>query len=374
MSEGKVLGQIARMAPAAEPDAMETYRPGLTNLPKYTQLSTGEIVPVEQALGRTVNGAHINPDGSTSEAFKNIKAGQKPAVPEPSSSKLANISAPSVRIEKPFEINGNVQRISGMNARSVVDAIESTGHTLAESDLVELKGVNGKATEVDLYRGPRDSSKVPAGEKYHVIKYEGVGHEGKNSAFVRATDTDLAVIKESKTGMAGKERSAEENAHELLHSTIVKAADGTGNPRQYTQKIKWGENYIDARPDRKGFFGTRTRQSNLRVDAYERLINPDNESYYLPHPDGGYVQFENMVNNVVKDGKLIMDQRSYYHVYDMPDFAKKCVLKNAIRQIEAARDAGCSVEWLVSDYKAASQLTKLFREYNIDIVVTYLPE
>jgi len=54
MSEGKVLGQTARMAPAAEPDAMETYKPGLTNLPKYTKLQTGEIVPVEKALGRTV--------------------------------------------------------------------------------------------------------------------------------------------------------------------------------------------------------------------------------------------------------------------------------------------------------------------------------
>ena len=39
----------------------------------------------------------------------------------------------------------------------------------------------------------------------------------------------------------------------------------------------------------KGFFGRRTKQADTRVDAYELKINPNNESFYLPHPDGGFV-------------------------------------------------------------------------------------
>ena len=81
------------------------------------------------------------------------------------------------------------------------------------------------------------------------------------------------------------------------------------------------------RPDGNGFWGQRIRQNNPRVDGYELKINPQNESYYLPHPEGGYVQFENMINSTVQDGKLVMQQKSFYHVNDMPDFAKNKVLQ-----------------------------------------------
>jgi hypothetical protein len=115
------------------------------------------------------------------------------------------IIAISVKLNKTFDINENVLRVSGIKAKSVADTVQSTGHTLAEGDLVELKAVNGKAIEAELYRGLRDISKLPASEKYHVMKYEGVGYEGKNPGFIRATDEDLEVINESKSGMAGKE-------------------------------------------------------------------------------------------------------------------------------------------------------------------------
>lgn len=39
-----------------------------------------------------------------------------------------------------------------------------------------------------------------------------------------------------------------------------------------------------------------------------------------------------------EDGKLVMQQKSFYHVNDMPDFAKNKVLEEARRQIDAA---GC---------------------------------
>lgn len=81
-----------------------------------------------------------------------------------------------------------------------------------------------------------------------------------------------------------------------------------------------------------------------------------------------------MINGTVQDGKLIMQQKSFYHVYDMPDFAKSKVLEEAQRQIEAASMANYKVEWLVSDTNAVNQLTKLFKENNINIAVTYHPE
>ena len=90
-----------------------------------------------------------------------------------------------------------------------------------------------------------------------------------------------------------------------------------------------------------------------RVDNYELKINPNNESYYLPHPNVGYVQFENRVNNIVQDGKLIKSSQSFYHVDDLLAFAQNSVLKEARRQLEAATAAGYKVEWLISDQKSS---------------------
>ena len=94
----------------------------------------------------------------------------------------------------------------------------------------------------------------------------------------------------------------------------------------YPKKIKWGIHEIDVRPEGKGFWGKRIKQADPRVEAFELKINPNNESYYLPHPQGGYVQFENMINSTVQDGKLILNKKSFYHVDDMPDFAKNKIL------------------------------------------------
>lgn len=112
---------------------------------------------------------------------------------------------------------------------------------------------------------------------------------------------------------------------------------------------------------------------NPRVDAYELKINPKNKSFYLIYPDGGYVQFENKAGNVLQDGKLIMQNRSIYHVEDLPGFAEAEVLDRAPRQLEAANAANYHVEWLVSDQKAVDQLTAFFKELEIDITITYFP-
>lgn len=144
---------------------------------------------------------------------------------------------------------------------------------------------------------------------------------------------------------------------------------------KYTTKIRWGIQDIEVRPFEKGYWGKRVTQSDPRVDAFELKVNSNNESFYLPHPEGGFVQYEGIVKTTVQDGKLIMDQSSIYHVLDKPEFlTTKSVLVPAERQLAAAKAAGYKVEWLVSDEKAVQQLTQYFKEKNIDITVTLLKE
>jgi hypothetical protein len=143
----------------------------------------------------------------------------------------------------------------------------------------------------------------------------------------------------------------------------------------YTEKIKWGIQEIEVRPDGKGFWGKRTPQNNPRVDAFERKINPNNESYYVKSPKGGYVQFENISQSALQDGKLVMQaNKSIYKVYDKPEFLRKKILDEATRQVEGAKYNGLKVEWLVSDKETVNQLTKFFKEKGVDIMVKYLPE
>jgi hypothetical protein len=150
---------------------------------------------------------------------------------------------------------------------------------------------------------------------------------------------------------------------------------GLSQPGAYPEKIKWGIQEVEVRPDGKGFWGKRTPQTNPRVDAFERKINPDNESYYIKHPNGGYVQFENLERDALQDGKLIMQpNNSIYRVYDKPPFLRKKILDEAVRQVDAARLNGLTVEWLVSDKETVSQLTRFFKENGVDIKVRYLPE
>lgn len=169
------------------------------------------------------------------------------------------------------------------------------------------------------------------------------------------------------------------NLYIYVGNNPVRYVDPSGHCKKcesgtYSDTIKWGIHDIEVRPEGNGFWGRRIKQSDPRVDAYELKINPNNESYYLPHPNGGYVQFENMVNCTVQDGKLIMKQKSFYHVEDMPDFAKNKVLQEAQRQVDSATFAGYKVEWLVSDESAVKQLENLFKNNNMDIKIKYYPE
>ena len=120
--------------------------------------------------------------------------------------------------------------------------------------------------------------------------------------------------------------------------------------------------------------GEKEYLKNPRVDEFELKINPSDGSFYLPHPKGGFVQFENLVGDVVQDGKLIIKQKSFYHVEEMPKFAQDKVIQEALRQIDAAKVAEYKVEWLVSEEKAVEQLKRLFKKMDIDIEVKYYPE
>jgi RHS repeat-associated protein len=155
---------------------------------------------------------------------------------------------------------------------------------------------------------------------------------------------------------------------------VSEPSASTGQVGRYTTKIQWGVLEIEARPAGPGYWGKRVPQGP-RVDAYELKINPNNESYYLPHPEGGYVQFENFTGTSLEDGKLtVTADSSLYRVNDRPAFAQELVMKTARRQIEAASPHGLQVEWLAADEEATAQLTALFKEKGINIKVTHLPE
>ena len=147
----------------------------------------------------------------------------------------------------------------------------------------------------------------------------------------------------------------------------------SGQVGKYTTKIQWGILEVEARPSGAGFWGKRVPQTNPLVDAFELKINPNNESFYLPHPQGGFVQFENLVGGTLQDGKLVLNAKSIYKVNDLPGFARRAVLIEAGRQVEAASASGLRVEWLVSDREAVSQLRNLFETERVNISVNHFP-
>jgi len=156
---------------------------------------------------------------------------------------------------------------------------------------------------------------------------------------------------------------------------LINGFQDAGGVGTYTTKIKWGIQDINARPFEKGYWGKRIPQSEPRIDAYELKINPNNESFYVKNSEGSFVQFENIVDKTLQDGKLGMDKSSIYHVLDKPEFLRiESILKPAQRQVSVAKEVGYTVEWLVSDQKAVDQLTQYFIDNNIGIVVKLLLE
>ncbi len=221
-----------------------------------------------------------------------------------------------------------------------------------------------------------------------IVRY--LGNDVTETLFSTADDflklenaTDAYEVANSVNNALGQVHDAT-NFWDNLYSTFIKKyveeaveeniIDNLCDEAENANTIKWGIHEIVVRQDGEGYWGERISQNNIRVDRYELKINPQNESYYLPHPEGGYVQFENMVNGIVQDGKLIMQAKSFYHVYDMSNFAKTKILEEAQRQLEAANAAKYKVEWLVSEKNAVEQLQRFFSEHDMDIKVTFYPE
>ena len=183
-----------------------------------------------------------------------------------------------------------------------------------------------------------------------------------------ATKTNATILKEVENNY-----QAITNADGYLK---WKNVTGAGDVGTYTTKIKWGILDVDARPFRnKGYWGKRIAQNDARVDVFELKVNPSNESFYVEHPNGGFVQFENLNANALQDGKMVLQpNNSFYRVYDKPEFLRQKVLDEAIRQTQAANAKGLTAEWLVSDQTVVNQLTQFFAEKNVNVVVKYLAE
>jgi len=183
--------------------------------------------------------------------------------------------------------------------------------------------------------------------------------------FHEAPNLEAAIKKLEEVG-------SPEGAKAVIEGTYLRGPKDT--PGVYTKKIEWQGHPIDARDAWPGYWGKRTKQAEPRVDAYERKINPNNESFYLPAAEkSGHVQYENAVGKIVQDGKCIMKPQSIYHVADVP-YGRATVLAEARRQASAAAKAGMKVEWLVSEQRAVDQLTELFKNEGVPIDVKFFPE
>ena len=203
---------------------------------------------------------------------------------------------------------------------------------------------------------------LPIGrEELTVILNKSAANAVENAARMSIPQSEKTALREMTDSSQAYKHINPEQTAEISKETAKK----------YEQKIKWGINTINVRKEGKGFWGERMSQHNIRVDKYELKINPNNESFYLPHPMGGFVQFENLKNKTVQDGKLILTKKSFYHVADLPDFAREKALQEARRQIEAATLANYKIEWLISDKKAVNQLIELFILNYVNIKVSF---
>ena len=160
-----------------------------------------------------------------------------------------------------------------------------------------------------------------------------------------------------------------------LNGEAVPQPINANEPGSYPMNIKQNSQTLPARREGPGFWTRRMRQSNPAVDAYERKINPNSESYYVPLTDGSYMQFENANGRTVQDGKLVSDPvSSFYRDFDRMPFAQASIIKTASQQVKAASRYGLSVEWLVSEQPTVAKLRALFEEQNIPVKVTYFPQ
>lgn len=158
-----------------------------------------------------------------------------------------------------------------------------------------------------------------------------------------------------------KDRRPAPSGSSVLGNTGSAAEVEASQVGNYTGSIRWGIRDVNVREAPPCYWGQRLPQSDPAVNAYELQVNPNNESYYLPHPNGGYVQFENLVGDTLQDGKLVTSPTSIYYVADKPAFLNQSILNEATRQVDAATAANLQVEWLVSNETAATQLRNLFQ-------------
>lgn len=131
---------------------------------------------------------------------------------------------------------------------------------------------------------------------------------------------------------------------------------------------------VEERTDGVGFWNKNKQQMNSRVHNFNLKINPNDESYYLEHPKGGYIRYNNKSHITLQVGKLIMSQKSLYYVDNQSDYVRSRILEEADRQIYTATLYGYKVEWLVSSEEAANQLKKMFKNNNILIKVSFFSE
>lgn len=131
---------------------------------------------------------------------------------------------------------------------------------------------------------------------------------------------------------------------------------------------------VEERSDGIGFWNKNKQCKNIRIYNFFLKINNKNESYYLEHPDGGYIKFDNKSDLILQSGILITSSQSFFYVDKQPNILISRIVEEAERQTQVAMLHGFKVEWLVSKEEVVSQLQRLFVSVNIPVNVKFFSE
>jgi hypothetical protein len=112
------------------------------------------------------------------------------------------------------------------------------------------------------------------------------------------------------------------------------------------------------------FYGERQPQKNPAVDAFEKKINPNDESVYVLNEDGSFVQFEGLDEGALVDGKCAIQQESFFLKLKQAwaKEAREKFVRKAERQVETAEKQGLRVEFHVTREDVAVALRDLFKD------------
>ena len=145
-------------------------------------------------------------------------------------------------------------------------------------------------------------------------------------------------------------------------------------PGRYNTTIKLGSKNVQARIQNEGFWGESPATKEGKAQSFLQKITPSGESFYLPDGTGGHIRYDGYTGRSVQSGKYIKGNRSTYDMDGAGTLKKEKVLNMANKELNAAKNSGLELEWVVNKEGTAEQLQEFFNSEGLDITVTFISE